>query len=69
MTWASQLGKYGIQAGGGGASPFSAHFLVIAGGGGGGNSYAGGGGAGGYRASTPEGPGGPSPSAMAQLAY
>ena len=46
-------------------SETDADFLVVGGGGGGGwgsNAYGGGGGAGGYRASTPEGSGGPSPS-------
>ena len=33
MTWASQLGKYGIQAGGG-VGPYIVEFMIVAGGGG-----------------------------------
>jgi len=53
MTWASQLGKYGVQAGGAAANfgPYNINTLVVgAGGGGGGGIWtgAGGGGAGAY---------------------
>jgi hypothetical protein len=69
MNWASQLGKYGIQAGGSVVGTIPVDWFILAGGGGGGTGQSshqgGGGGGGGLRSSYDRGPGGQSPSTPA----